>query len=219
MTVRGGLRRFAVAPEATPAPDPDTTPAAAQEPSERCEMCGTEVAAQHSHCVDIEQRSLMCACRACYLLFTGPSAGGGRFRAVPDRYLHDPANAVTAAEWDGIGIPVNSAFVLRSDDGPAAFYPSPAGATECLLDLDAWAELAQTHPLLAAAEPEVEAILVHGTDDGVETYLVPVDACYELVGTVRVYWQGFDGGAEAHEHVDRFFEQVKTRARQFTAGE
>jgi hypothetical protein len=177
------------------------------------------VSAEHSHVVDIEQRSLMCACRACFLLFTGPSAGGGRFRAVPDRYLHDPQNAITAAEWDALGIPVNSAFVLRGDDGPAAFYPSPAGATECLLDLDAWDRLAAAHPLLAAAEPEVEAILVHGDDDGVQTYLVPVDACYELVGTVRVYWQGFDGGAEAHEHVAEFFERIRARARRFQPGE
>jgi hypothetical protein len=185
---------------------------------EKCEMCGNVAGPEHGHVVDVENRALMCSCRACYLLFTSPEAGGRRFRAVPDRYLHDPDRAVTPAEWDALGIPVSSAFVLRGDGGPAAFYPSPAGATECLLDLDAWAQLSVSHPLLAAAQPEVEAILVRGTDEGVESYLVPIDACYQLVGIVRMYWKGFDGGEEAHEQIDRFFTEIRGQARRYEAG-
>ena len=45
---------------------------------------------EHGHLVDLERRSLMCACRGCYLLFTPDGAGGGHFRAVPDRYLAFP---------------------------------------------------------------------------------------------------------------------------------
>jgi hypothetical protein len=179
-------------------------------------MCGTPVAARHSHVVDTEQRSLMCACRACYLLFTRP-AGAGKYRAVPDRYLFDATNPLSTAEWDSFGIPVSSAFFLRGGDPPAmtAFYPSPAGATECLLDLNAWAKLATEHPLLAAAEPDVEAILIRGTDNAVECYLVPIDECYQLVGTVRMYWKGFDGGQEARERIDEFFDGIRSQARQY----
>lgn len=197
----GGLRRFAVAPPPAPAP-PD--------PVEHCEMCGEQVPPVHGHVVDVEQRSLMCACRACSLLFT--REGATRYRAVPDRYLADPAHPLAQAEWDSLGIPVGSAFVLPGADGPAAFYPSPAGATECLLNLAAWADLAEAHPLLAMAERDVEAILLHSVDNTVEYHLVPIDACYQLVGTVRLYWQGFDGGAEAREHIDRFFADVRERA-------
>jgi hypothetical protein len=204
----GGLRRFAVAP-GPPPPDQRLAPAAP--PVERCEMCGEQVPPEHSHVVDIEQRSLMCACRACYLLFT--QATTGRYRAVPDRYLADPDHPLTQAEWDSLGIPVGSAFVLPGADGPAAFYPSPAGATECLLDLSAWAGLAESHPLLAQAEQDVEAILLHNEDGAISCHLVPVDACYQLVGTVRVYWQGFDGGAEARDHIHRFFDDVARRAK------
>lgn len=178
-------------------------------------MCGTPVESRHGHVVDTEHRSLMCACRACYLLFTRPAAGAGKYRAVPDRYLNDTDHPFTSAEWDALGIPVNSAFFLASDNGTAAFYPSPAGATECLLDLNAWERLATEHPMLATVEPEVEAILIRGTDAGVECFLVPIDACYQLVGTVRVYWKGFDGGQEAHEHIDAFFDNIRSQARQY----
>jgi uncharacterized protein DUF5947 len=198
-------------------------------------MCGNPAGARHGHVVDTENRSLMCACRACYLLFTRPDSGGGRFRAVPERLLHDPRHPLTTAEWEGLGIPVGSVFFLRGPDGVAAFYPSPAGATECLLDLDAWATLGADHPMLAAAEPEVEAILIHRTRDGgggddgggdgdeggrpVECYLVPIDACYQLVGLVRMYWQGFDGGQEAHERIEEFFAGIRSAAKAFTAEE
>ena len=39
---------------------------------------------RHGHLVDTDKRSLACACRACYLLFTHQGAGtGGRYRAYP----------------------------------------------------------------------------------------------------------------------------------------
>lgn len=182
-------------------------------------MCGTPVEGRHGHVVDVEHRSLKCTCRACYLLFLPERSGAGRLRAVPERYFHDPSNPLSISDWELLGIPVASAFFLRGDNDVRAFYPSPAGATECLLDLDAWASLGQSHPMLGAAEPEVEAILIRADEAGVECYLVPVDACYQLVGIVRVYWKGFDGGSEAHEHIDEFFAGIAGEARRFTAEE
>ena len=166
-------------------------------------MCGAVTGPAHGHVVDTEHRSLRCVCRPCYLLFAHDS---GRYRAVPDRYL--TGRRLSSAEWESLGIPVGSAFFLRGEHGMSAFYPSPAGATECLLNLDAWTSLTTTHPLLAAATPEVEAILVR---DG-EAFLVPVDVCYELVGLVRTHWKGFDGGTEAHERIDEFFGGIRARA-------
>jgi hypothetical protein len=212
VTAGTGLRRFVNQPgqPATPRPAQDEAPV-----EEKCEMCATPVGSRHGHVVDIENRSLICACRACFLLFTRETAGGGRYRAVPERYLHDIDRPLTSAEWEGLGIPVASAFFLRGDDGIAGFYPSPAGATECLLDLQAWADLSERHPLLAEARADVEAILIRNADAGVECYLVPIDVCYQLVGTVRMYWKGFDGGEEAHEHIGGLFAEVRDRARRF----
>lgn len=42
---------------------------------------------------------------------------------------------------------------------------------------------------------------------------MPIDICYELVGRMRLLWQGFDGGAEARAALKTFFEQVERRSR------
>ena len=41
--------------------------------------------------------------------------------------------------------------------GVVAFYPSPAGTTECELDLGAWEELVAANPVLEGLEPDAEA--------------------------------------------------------------
>jgi hypothetical protein len=191
---------------------------AAAKPEESCEMCAAAIPAEHSHVADLEQSSLLCACRACYLLFEHSRAGGGRYRAVPDRYLHDPARPMGQGEWDELEIPVGLAFFLRSSQTGevAAFYPSPAGATECRLDLAAWQRITQVHPLLGAAEPDVEAALISRTGDTIEHFLVPIDACYELAGRMRMLWKGFDGGTEARQGIAEFLDGVRGRARVFS---
>jgi hypothetical protein len=186
--------------------------------AEKCELCAAQVPAEHGHVADLESSSLICACRACYLLFTQANAGRGRYRAVPDRYLADPGVTLTAAQWDQLEIPVGLAFFLRSSsaDRVTGFYPSPAGVTECILDLAAWEQLTQEYPLLGAPATDVEAALICRTDVGVEYFLVPIDACYELAGRMRLYWRGFDGGAEARASIADFLDKVRSRARVFS---
>jgi len=179
-------------------------------------MCAAEIPAEHGHVADLDTASLMCACRACYLLFTQP---GIRYQAVPDRYLDDPARVMSPAEWDQLEIPVGLAFFLRSsraDGALSGFYPSPAGATECRLDLRRWQQLVDGYPLLGAAEPDVEAALISRGDAGVEYFVVPIDACYELAGRMRLHWRGFDGGTEARQSIADFLATVRSRARHFS---
>jgi hypothetical protein len=183
---------------------------------ETCELCREPVGPEHNHLVDLEHRTLMCACRLCWLLFTPEGAGGGHYRAVPERYVAFPDLRLSRAEWDSLQIPVSVAFffVNSSIERVAAFYPGPAGATESLLPLDTWDELAIGHPELATLLPDVEAFLVRA-DRGApeaECFLVPIDACYELVGRLRTLWRGFDGGREAHEALDAFFAGVRAKA-------
>ena len=170
--------------------------------------------------VALDQRSLRCACRPCYLLFTRDGAGGGRFRAVPERYLHDPAHPLTDADWDELRIPVSTVFFFDNSDlgRMVACYPSPAGATECLLDLDSWDRLRRTYPLLAAAEPDVEAVYVTRTGAGPEAFLVPIDACYALVGEVRMGWRGIDGGPAVHRTLAGFVADLRRRSRSLRPG-
>jgi hypothetical protein len=166
--------------------------------------------------VDLEHRSLACACRACALLFTRP---GGRYRTVPDRVRHDPSAPLTEPEWAELQIPVSIAFFfVNSALGHViASYPSPAGVTECELDLAAWDRLAATHPLLRAPAPDVEAILVAGggprETGSIETFLVPIDVCYSLAGALRLEWHGFDGGAEVRRILADLLAGLRRRAR------
>ncbi len=186
-------------------------------------MCATGLAAEHGHVADLDAASLMCACRACYLLFTNGTAGGGRYRSVPDRVVRDPARTPSLAEWDELQIPVGLVFFLSSSrrDEVTGFYPSPAGATECALDLAAWARLVAAYPLLGSAEPDVEAVLIHRADahagdstgEAIEAFIVPIDACYELAGRMRMLWKGFDGGTEARASIEEFLTGIRTRAK------
>jgi len=205
-----GLGATAAPPRGAEAPSPVSGQA-----EETCELCAAPIGPVHGHLADLEHSTLNCACRACYLLFTEPGAGRGRYRAVPERYLRDPARPLTAAEWAELDVPVGLAFFLHSSQRGqvCGFYPSPAGVTECTLDLAAWARLGQAHPLLSSPEDDVEAVLVHRADAGVECFLVPVDVCYELAGRMRMLWRGFDGGAEARQSIAEFLDSVRSRAR------
>lgn len=180
-------------------------------PGERCEMCTVDIGDEHSHVVDLDNRGLMCTCRGCYLLFESDGAGGKRFRAVPEGYRAVPGFALSPGQWEELQIPVAVAFFFLNsrEDRVVGFYPSPAGATESLLPLDAWERLTAANPELAAISPDVEALLVRAPAEG---YVVPIDACYELVGHMRRLWQGFDGGQEARAEMDAFFTRVRTRA-------
>jgi len=189
------------------------TPAPVVIAGERCDLCGELLADEQGHLVDVETRALRCSCRPCYLLFT---AGGTRLRSVPDRYVSFPDVRLSAAQWDAFQIPVGVAFFFLNSSlsRVVALYPSPAGATESLLPLDAWSELERTYPDVAAMAPDVEALLMHSErgDAGPECYLVPIDACYELVGRLRSTWRGFDGGADARQQLAAFFARVRERA-------
>jgi hypothetical protein len=187
---------------------------------ENCEFCAEQIPGEHGHVADLEGSTLLCTCRACYLLFTHGQAGRGRYKSIPDRYRSDPGRPLSVAEWDALEIPVGLAFFLRSsgDDAVTAFYPSPAGATECRLDLQAWSRIAAARPMIGAAEADVEAILISRGTDGVECFLVPVDACYELAGRMRLHWRGFDGGAEARQSITDFLDGVRARCRDFSQG-
>jgi uncharacterized protein DUF5947 len=204
--MKGGLRRFV----AGAAPPPPPT----EQPVERCEMCAEPIGEWHGHVVNIESRGLMCTCRPCALLFTKEGAAGGRFKAVPERYKYAANVPLAAASWDSIGIPVAMAFFFTNSalGQTVAFYPSPAGATESQLSLEAWTDLLAATPAMADLSPDVEALLVNKSANGFECFLVPIDACYQLVGLVRMNWKGFDGGEEAWTAINEYFDGLRERS-------
>jgi hypothetical protein len=90
------------------------------------------------------------------------------------------------------------------------------GATESLLDLSAWAELEDANPVLSSLEPDVEALLVHRAQGAVGHWIVPIDDCYDLAGTMRSHWSGLSGGRAVWEEIGRFFERLDARAKAVT---
>ena len=190
-------------------------PGAAEQ--EHCELCGAPVPHDHRHLVDLETRQLLCACRACSMLFDRRTAGGGHYRLVPDRRLRLDGFELSDLTWERLRIPVDMAFFFGSAaaERVMAFYPGPMGATESRLELATWQEIEQANPILATMEPDLEALLVNRAKGARRQWLVPVEDCYRLVAVIRTRWRGFTGGKEVWLEIDRFFEDLDRRARIF----
>jgi Family of unknown function (DUF5947) len=188
---------------------------------EHCELCSEAIGPEHRHMLDLRSRELMCACQACTLLFDGSAAGGGHYRLVPDRRLLLVDFALDEPTWANLRIPVDMAFFFHSSEAGrvVALYPSPAGATESLLGLEAWSELAAANPVIGSLEPDVETLLVNRARGERQHFLVPIEDAYRLVALIRTRWRGFTGGQEVWEEIEEFFAALSRRAKELTADE
>lgn len=176
---------------------------------ERCELCSLKLGPAHRHVLELEKRKIICACDPCALRFEGVI--GGRFKIIP-RDARTLANfQMTDAEWEGLALPINLAFFFFNTPARkmVAMYPSPAGATESLLPLASWQTLVDNNRVLQSLEPDVEALLVNRVRDQRDYLIVPIDKCFELVGTIRMHWRGLSGGEEVWREIEHFFAQLK----------
>ena len=143
----------------------------------------------------------------------------GKYRRVSRRAQFLVDFKMTDAQWENLYIPINMAFFFRSSvEGKViALYPSPAGAVESLLSLDAWNEIVQENPILYQLEPDIEALLVNRVGHAhelsrAEYYIAPIDECYKLVGLIRANWKGLSGGTEVWLEIGRFFSELRSLA-------
>jgi Family of unknown function (DUF5947) len=180
---------------------------------ECCEICAVPIDSdRHGHLVDVTNRRLLCACRACFLLFVPRGAAQGGFRAVGERHLRLKPAAFEGPAWEALQIPIGLAFFFfnSATQRIAAFYPGPGGATESSLALDAWDGIVRAEPALADLQPDVEGVLVNRERAcEPQAYLVPIDACYELAGIVRSSWEGFEGGVELRARLAQYFKRIE----------
>jgi hypothetical protein len=193
------LRRLARGRERDSAPPPRAPMGTA-----RCELCGGLMGEDHRHLLDVAERQIVCACEPCIAM----RAGEGNLRPTGTRTMLLEGFELDDELWARFRIPIGLAFFIVGDGGVAALYPSPAGATECELYLEAWNELVAANPVLADLEPEVEALLVNRLAEPPVHAIVPIDRCYELVGTIKATWEGISGGDAVQNAVDAFFARL-----------
>ena len=179
---------------------------------ERCDLCSVELGPDHPHLIDPATRRLACACQACAILFS--STADTKYRRVPQRVRLLPQFEMTDAQWEGLMIPINMAFFVQSSvtGKIAVLYPSPAGATESLLDFECWREIVESNPVLKTMEHDTEALLVNRVHNASDYFIVPIDQCYRLVGLIRTKWKGLAGGTEVWEAINDFFAELRKRS-------
>lgn len=183
-------------------------------PAEHCDLCSEVIPSNHRHLLDLSSGALLCSCQACSLLFYKEGAAGGKYRLIPTRYLSLPDFQMTDLQWEDLALPVNMVFIFRSTGAKRimAFYPSPAGAMESMLPLEGWEALATANSILNDLAPDVEALLINRVNNAREYYIVPIDACYQLVGLIRTSWRGLSGGTEVWDAIADFFKSLQAKS-------
>jgi Family of unknown function (DUF5947) len=192
-------------------------------PLERCELCSAGLTQEHPHLVELASRQILCACDACAMLFDGMEKT--KYKRVSRRAQYLPDFDLSDGQWESLLIPINMAFFFHSsvEGKMIALYPSPAGAVESLLPLEAWNEIADCNQVLRGLRPDIEALLVnrvghaHGLSRA-EYYIAPIDECYKLVGLIRANWKGLSGGTEVWAEIGRFFSDLRSRADLVSGG-
>jgi hypothetical protein len=200
------MRRFA-------APRPGTngnTGRTVSEPEERCDLCGKEIPVDHRHLLHMTERQILCACESCVAL----RGGDPELCPTGTRVVWLDAFELSDEAWAAFGIPIGLAFFIHSSatGEVGALYPSPAGATECELDLDSWDLLRARNPVLDSLEADAEALIVNRISDPPRHVIAPIDECYRLVGLIKTNWEGISGGARVEQAIDSFFTELRERS-------
>ncbi len=177
---------------------------------EHCDLCGAELAADHRHLLHLEERRILCACEPCVAF----RSGEGPYRPTGSRLVWLERFDLPEDVWARLRIPIRLVFFMRSSStgGVVGLYPSPAGATECELDLPAWEELVAVNPLLGDLDEDVEGLIVNRLAAADQYLIAPIDECYRLVGAVKASWEGISGGAAVERVVPTFLEELRGRA-------
>ena len=202
-TLVAGLRRF------LPAQPPASTPPAPRAAEGQCELCPIGIPEDHKHLLHLVERRIVCVCGTCWAL----RSGDAEFRPVGNRTVWLEDFALTDEQWAAFGLPIGLAFLMISSvsGGVVALYPSPAGATESELELQAWADVCAANPQLEL-EPDSEALVVNRLADPAQHMIVPIDKAYGLVGVVKASWEGISGGGRVRDAVGEYLDSLRERA-------
>ena len=189
-------------------PPPPAAPAAGAD--EQCELCTLSLATKHRHLLHLYERRILCVCETCWAV----RSGDAEYRPAGNRTVWLDDFTLSDEQWASFQVPISLAFFMVStvSGGVVGLYPSPAGATECELDLEAWERLREENPMLADLEADAEALVVNRMADPTQHAIVPIDLAYELVGVVKASWEGISGGAATEAAVAGYFAGLRDRS-------
>jgi hypothetical protein len=165
---------------------------------ERCELCAASIGEPHEHLYEPVKRTLMCACKACGLLF--PETGEASYRRLVTRTPTRCAVAFEERDWALLDLPVRLAFLMPSQVHARLFvsFPNARGATESQLPLDRWNQLCGRHPALASLLPELDVLALDARQAPMRSAWMSVDLYLGMLGRLRgaslavQAWQEFE---------------------------
>ncbi len=177
---------------------------------ERCDICHAPLPDDHRHMLHLVERRIVCACEACWALYSGEA----EYRPTGMRTVWLDEFQCPEEIWAAFQIPIGLAFFMRNTvtESVVAFYPSPAGATESELTLEAWDALVALNPTLEQLESDAEALVVNRITEPAQYAIIPIDQCYALVGLIKSRWEGISGGDAVEQAVPEFFAAIRSRA-------
>jgi hypothetical protein len=195
-TLVTGLRKLRPA-------QPPPPVARAADADEQCELCTLSLATKHRHLLHLDERRILCVCETCWAVRSGEA----EFRPVGNRTVRLDEFTLSDERWASFQIPIGLAFFMEStvSGSIVGLYPSPAGATESELDLEAWQQLVADNPVLETLEADAEALVINRLSDPPQHAIVPIDQAYQLVGVVKASWEGISGGRATEEAVEGYF--------------
>ena len=180
------------------------------EEQEKCEVCGSSIAVDHRHLLELGERRILCSCEPCIAMRSGLE----NYCPVGTRFVWLENVEFPNELWAAFQLPIGLAFFFRSTgvNAVVALYPSPAGATESELHLESWEKLVGLNPILENLESDSEALVVNRMGEAHQHAIVPIDECYRLVGLIKSTWEGISGGSAIEKSVPKFFEYVRHKA-------
>lgn len=171
--------------------------------SHRCDLCGSELGAEHGHLLERRSQRLLCSCQVCAALLE--QGAGRRYRRVPRRIVALPALRAGPLDDDHHSEPGLSFFSPRAGEQRLSVSrASPWGVRHDTLPLNLWYRLRDANPALRPLRSDVETLLIRRTDRRLAGWRVPVDRRCRLLGLLRLH-------GDSGERVQALLEDFVTR--------
>ena len=182
---------------------------------ERCEMCAEPIADEHEHVVDLARRSAACAPagRATCCSPTDGAAAGATGRCPT---ATAPFADCTLPAGTTLQIPVGAGVLLpQLGAGPdGRVLPGPGRGHRVRAAARRLGPVVGRQPAAgdARARRRGAAGARRAATAGSSCYLVPIDACYELVGQLRTLWRASTAARRRTRRSTPFFDAGRRSA-------